>query len=126
MQLVLLVALGGAIGSVGRYLIGLHIAARYGSAYPWATLTVNVVGAFVMGLVVEWIARRLGGSAEARALLASGLLGGFTTFSAFAYDVSVLVERGGWIASLGYVLLSVIGSILALYAGLVLARTLLP
>ena len=126
MQLVALAALGGAIGSAARYLVGLAFAARFGSHYPWATLMVNVAGSFLMGLVVETVARRFGASDPMRVFLATGILGGFTTFSAFAYDFSVLTARNGELSGVIYVAASVTASILALYAGLALARWAFP
>jgi CrcB protein len=126
MQLVALAAIGGAIGSALRYLVGLAFVTRFGPAYPWATLTVNVVGCFAMGMIVETIARRFGTSDTLRTFLMTGVLGGFTTFSAFALDFSALTARSGAISGLVYVIASVVASILALYAGLALARWAMP
>ncbi|WP_187971372.1 fluoride efflux transporter CrcB [Aquibium microcysteis] len=122
MKDIAIVALGGAIGAALRHMAGLVILRLAGAGFPWGTLTVNVVGSFVMGLFIELLARRFGASNELRLLVATGLLGGFTTFSSFSLDVAVLWERGLAAAALAYVLASVICSISALFAGLWLVR----
>ncbi|UGX87333.1 fluoride efflux transporter CrcB [Phyllobacterium meliloti] len=122
MNAILLVASGGAIGSVARYLAGLLMTRILGAAFPWGTLTVNVVGGLLMGLFIELLARRFDGSNELRLFVAVGIMGGFTTFSSFSLDVALLWERGEVFSALIYVLLSVILSIGALFLGLWLAR----
>jgi len=122
MNAILLVASGGAIGSVARYLVGVGIARAFGVAFPYGTLAVNVIGGFLMGLFIELLARRFDGSPELRLFIAIGILGGFTTFSSFSLDVVVLWERGELATALFYVLASVILSIGALFLGLWLAR----
>ena len=118
----LLVAAGGAIGSLTRYLVGLWALRAFGPAFPWGTLGVNVVGSFAIGLFGETILRRFGGSELLRLLLVTGFLGGFTTFSAFSLDTAVLFERGEMGAAALYVLASVGLSLVAVFAGLALAR----
>jgi CrcB protein len=125
MRMLLLVALGGALGSVGRYLVGVGSVKAWGAAFPWGTLIVNAAGCFAMGLVIEVISARYHGSAELRAFLAAGVLGGFTTFSAFALDFAVLLERKAHWAAAGYLVASVGLSIAGVFAGLALARALL-
>jgi fluoride exporter len=122
MNAILLVASGGAIGSVARYLVGVGMARAFGVAFPYGTLAVNVIGGFLMGLFIELLARRFEGSPELRLFIAIGILGGFTTFSSFSLDVAVLWERGDFAIALFYVLASVILSIGALFLGLWLAR----
>lgn len=122
MNAILLVASGGAIGSVARYLVGVGMARAFGVAFPYGTLAVNVIGGFLMGLFIELLARRFEGSPELRLFIAIGILGGFTTFSSFSLDVAVLWERGELAIALFYVLASVILSIGALFLGLWLAR----
>ncbi|PSH69479.1 fluoride efflux transporter CrcB [Phyllobacterium brassicacearum] len=122
MNAILLVASGGAIGSVARYLVGILMARILGVAFPWGTLTVNIVGGLLMGLFIELLARRFEGSPELRLFVAIGVLGGFTTFSSFSLDFAVLWERGDLAAAFFYVLASVILSIGALFFGLWLAR----
>lgn len=118
----LLVMLGGALGSGARFLTGRLTLALLGPNYPWGTLTVNLVGGLLMGLLAGGLARFVDGGENARYLLGVGVLGGFTTFSAFSLDTIVMIERGDWVPALGYVLASVIGSILALAGGLMLMR----
>lgn len=118
----LIVALGGAVGASLRHLVNLASLRAFGPNFPWGTLTVNILGSFVMGVFVEWLIRRSGASNELRLLIATGLLGGFTTFSAFSLDVAVLWERGAALTASIYVVASVLLSIAALFAGLALAR----
>ena len=121
----LAVALGGAFGSVGRYFIAGQALRLMGPNFPWGTLTVNVVGSLMMGILVETLALRLSVTPEVRAFLVVGFLGGFTTFSAFSLDVSVLIERNQTVAAMSYVVTSVVLSVGALFAGLALVRRLL-
>lgn len=117
-----LVMLGGALGAGGRYFAGRVAIALGGGGYPWGTLFVNVTGALAMGLLVGGLARAAAPQENARLLLGVGVLGGFTTFSAFALDIVVMVDRGAWGVALGYALASVIGSVLALFCGLAIVR----
>ncbi len=119
-----LVAAGGAIGSVFRYLVGVWSVRLAGVNFPWGTLTVNVVGSFLIGLLVELVARRLNASMEMRLFLVTGVLGGFTTFSSFSLDAVSLFERGALGLSAVYVLASLSVSIAAVFAGLALGRNL--
>lgn len=118
----MLVALGGAIGASGRYLVSVATVRFLGVGFPWGTLVVNVVGSFLMGVLIAYFAKRTGIAQEWRVLLATGVLGGFTTFSAFSLDAVFLWERGAHFSSIGYVFGSVLFSILALFVGLVLVR----
>ncbi|HEY0290936.1 MAG TPA: fluoride efflux transporter CrcB [Hansschlegelia sp.] len=120
---VLLVALGGALGSVARYLVNVCATRMFGLGFPWGTLTVNVVGGFVMGLLAALLALK-GGSQELRVFLLTGVLGGFTTFSAFSLDTVTLWERGEIGLAGAYVAASFSLSICALVAGLALGRAL--
>lgn len=113
------VALGGAAGAVARYATGLATARVLGAGFPWGTLTVNVVGSFLMGILAV-VLMQSGGRFSP--LLMTGLLGGFTTFSAFSLDAVTLFERGQVGLAVAYVAASVGVSILALVAGLLLAR----
>jgi fluoride exporter len=124
MRLLLLATVGGALGSGARHLVNVAVTRAMGPAFPWATLTVNVVGSFLMGFLVELILRRFGGSVEMRTFLATGILGGFTTFSAFTLDVSALMGRGDHTGAVTYIVASVAISLIALYAGLVLSKVL--
>lgn len=116
------VALGGALGASLRYLTGVATLRLMGPGFPWGTLTVNVLGSFAMGVLVVTLAH-LGGNRFAP-LLMTGLLGGFTTFSAFSLDAVTLYERGEVAMAGGYVAASVVLSLAALFAGLLVARSL--
>ena len=119
----LLVAAGGAIGASLRHLVNLASLRLAGPSFPWSTMAVNVAGSFAMGVFVELLARRFNASNELRLFIATGVLGGFTTFSAFSLDFAVLWERGAALPALAYAITSVLGSILALFLGLWLARS---
>ena len=116
----LIVAAGGALGAVARYGIGRWLPA---SAWPWGTLTVNVVGGLIMGALTGWLAFRGGAQAESIRLFAAvGVLGGFTTFSAFSLETALMIERRQFATAGGYVAASVVLSIAALFLGLMVAR----
>jgi fluoride exporter len=123
MQNILLVAIGGGIGAGLRHLVNMA-AMRLGSAFPWGTLAINIAGCFVMGVFIEVLARRFNASSELRLFVATGILGGFTTFSAFSLDFAVLWERGAVLPAFFYVLASVLGSLASVFLGLWLARSL--
>ncbi len=117
------VAAGGAVGALARFHLGRAVsgAAGPGSQFPWATLAVNVIGCLAMGLLAGWLARGAGNEA-ARLLLGVGLLGGFTTFSAFGLEMVALVERGSPSLAFAYALASVIAGVGALWLGLYTIR----
>lgn len=122
-MLVFYVAIGGAFGAVCRYLLGGWIGSPGGGLFPWATLIVNVVGSFVMGALAAWLSKALPAhQAELRALLAVGVLGGFTTFSAFSLETALLAEKGQWVLAAGYVIASVLLCVAALLGGLAMVR----
>ena len=120
----LLVGLGGAIGAMARYGVGLAaMRLAPGATWPWATLTVNVVGGLLMGLLVGWMAERAGaGQENIRLLGAVGVLGGFTTFSAFSLETVLMIERRQFGMAAGYVAVSVVVAIAALMVGLMVSR----
>ncbi|MEM8812746.1 MAG: fluoride efflux transporter CrcB [Pseudomonadota bacterium] len=120
-----LVAAGGAIGASCRHLVGVAAFKLIGPGFPFGTLIANVVGCFAMGVLVEMLALKFHAGQEIRLFLATGLLGGFTTFSAFSLDFATLVERGHAVQAGSYLLASVFLSILALFAGLHLTRSIL-
>ncbi len=123
MRLLLLAAIGGAVGSGARHLVNVAMLAWLGPGFPWATFTVNLVGSLLMGIVVESLMTFSGDQAAAwRVFLATGILGGFTTFSAFSLDVWVLYDRGQFLALFLYVTLSFVLAIGALLAGMALVR----
>jgi fluoride exporter len=121
---IFIVAAGGALGSVCRYLVGVGAYRLLGHGFPWGTLAVNVAGSFAIGVFIELLALRFSGSPALRLAVATGFLGGFTTFSTFSLDTLALWERGQPALAAGYVAASVILSLGGLVAGLALVRTL--
>ncbi len=124
MTRLLIVAAGGALGAVARYGVGVWTQRLFSAAqWPWATLTVNVVGGLLMGLLAGWLAFRGGAHGESLRLFAAvGVLGGFTTFSAFSLEAALMIERRQLAMAGGYVAASVVLSIAALFIGLMVAR----
>jgi len=119
-----LVAIGGGIGAGARHLVNMGMMRLLGASFPWGTMFVNITGSFIMGAFVELLARRFGASNELRMFVATGILGGYTTFSSFSLDFAALSERGALAPALAYVLVSVVGGILALFAAFWLVRSL--
>jgi fluoride exporter len=112
---------GGAIGAALRYLTGAALAARGAADWPWGTFAVNLIGGFAMGLLAAAVLR--GSASEPiRLFIGVGVLGGFTTFSAFSLESFQMIERGQFGLAGGYALASVIGSVAALAAGFALVR----
>lgn len=122
MNSLFLVMAGGAVGAGARHLTGLAVLRAFGPGWPWGTLSVNLIGGALMGVLVGVLARHGAGGDQARLLLGVGVLGGFTTFSAFSLDVALMLERGDWWPAVGYIAVSVVGSVAALVAGLSLMR----
>jgi CrcB protein len=119
---IIAVAVGGAAGSVARYLVVLGCVRLCGPLFPWGTLAVNVTGSFAMGVLAA-VLFRFGAFAETvRHLVMVGFLGGFTTFSSFSLDVFGLAQRGETVAAAGYLLASVIFSVGGLFVGLKVAQ----
>lgn len=116
------VAAGGAIGASARYAVNLTALRLFGAGFPVATLGVNVLGSFLMGLLAVALAERGGALSP---FLLTGVLGGFTTFSAFSLDTLALWERGQAGLAVTYVILSVAASLLAVFAGLAIGRSIL-
>ncbi|MBI1405190.1 MAG: fluoride efflux transporter CrcB [Caulobacter sp.] len=125
MEKLLMVAAGGAAGSTLRYLTGVAAGRWTGLAWPWGTLSVNILGGLLMGLLVGVLAHRGGADQERwRLLLGVGFLGGFTTFSAFTLETALMIERKALGQAFSYALVSVAFSLAALFAGMMLARRL--
>jgi len=126
MQAFLLVFLGAGIGGSLRHGVNLLALRHAGSDFPYGTLIINVAGSFVMGILAAWFASKAGASTEqpVKLFLMTGVLGGFTTFSAFSLETMALWERGEIGAAAFYVILSVILSLLGLVAGMALVRSL--
>lgn len=124
MKLLILASAGGAIGAGLRFLVNQAFATRGVNGFPWATLTVNIAGAFLMGIVMTLVFQKFSGSPEIRAFFATGILGGLTTFSAFTYEVSQLIALDGPVSprTLIYIAGSVLLSLSALYAGMAVSR----
>ncbi len=118
-----LVAAGGALGAVLRFWLSGLVMRFAGAGWPWGTLAVNVLGGFAMGLLAGWLAGRAEGGQALRLFLGVGLLGGFTTFSAFSLEIMGLLERREIASALGYAGLSVFATLAALAAGLALMRS---
>ena len=119
------IALGGAFGAVTRHFIELWSGMLLGDGFPWGTLTVNVVGCFAMGVLVELMTLAWSPSVEMRAFLTVGILGALTTFSTFSLDIAVLHGRGETLLAASYVLVSVVASIVAIFVGLAVMRAIL-
>jgi fluoride exporter len=123
MNNVLLVALGGGLGAALRHGVNLVALRLLGPNFPWGTFTINIAGSLAMGIFIELLARRFSGSEGLRLFVATGILGGFTTFSSFSLDFAVLWQRGAVGAALGYVAGSVALSLAAVFVGFWLAKT---
>jgi len=124
MAVLLAVALGGALGSVGRYLISTVVLPAAGpNAMPWGTLTVNVVGSFLYALLFVVLNQYLPHGATLRVALLAGFLGGFTTFSSFSFETVRLFQEGQSLLAILYVLASVLSCLLAVWLGLSLIKT---
>jgi CrcB protein len=119
----LLVAVGGALGSVARYGAGVLVGRAWGSDFPLGTMLINIVGSLIMGLLVGYLTRFTPPwQAEARLFVAVGILGGFTTFSSFSLDTIAMMERGDVGEAIAYVLICVLVGVAALYGALILMR----
>ena len=117
MRLVLLAALGGALGTMARYLTVAAATRVLGPDFPWGTFAVNIGGSLAIGALMAAIGQWWGGSADLRVLLVTGFLGGFTTFSAYSFDILQLIERRAMLEALLYAFGSVFFSLLAVAAG---------
>jgi CrcB protein len=118
----LLVFFGGGLGATLRHVINVSCAKCWGTAFPYGTFIINVTGSTVMGLIAGYLAFKGEASQPWRLLLMTGILGGYTTFSAFSLDSALLYERGELGLAAAYVLGSVVLSIAGLFAGLALVR----
>ncbi len=119
-----MVALGGALGSLIRYLVAGAVQPAWWPGFPFGIFVVNITGGLAMGLIVALAALKLNLTPELRAFLTTGILGGYTTFSTFSLDSAMLMERGAYAQAGAYVIGSVVLSVMALFAGLWIVRVL--
>jgi CrcB protein len=121
----ILVGFGGALGAIARYMLGVASGRTLGTAWPYGTFAANLIGGLCMGLLVGWLAHRGGADQERwRLLLGVGVLGGFTTFSAFSLEVALMIQRREVVGAAAYASASVGLAVVALFAGLLIARRL--
>jgi len=122
MNLILSIAAGGALGAVLRHFMAYRVSTVFGTGFPIGTLSVNVLGSFLLGLMVTLFAEKLNLSQEVRAFLTVGLMGGFTTFSAFSMETVLLLERHNYSGAALYILVSVGLAVGALVIGIMAGR----
>ena len=122
-QTVLFVGAGGAVGAMGRFVLGRFMLQIMGPGYPWGTLAANVLGALLMGMVAELFALKLSVSHNVQAALMAGVLGGFTTFSAFSLETALMIERNEWLGAASYAAMSVVFCVGALFLGMAIIRS---
>jgi len=120
----LLISAGAVTGANLRYWVATYFAARLGQAFPYGTLFINITGSFVLGFALTLVANRIVVDPGYRLLIGTGFLGAYTTFSAFSYDMVVLLERGDLLLALANAGASLFGSIIAAYLGVAVARLL--
>ena len=126
MTKLMLIFLGGGLGALARYLVGVRALASFGSAWPYGTFLVNVVGGLAMGVLVASLAHRGGPNQQNwQLLLGVGVLGGFTTFSAFSLEAALMIEKRAYVPAFSYAAASVLLSVFALFLGMILTRRLL-
>ena len=124
MSMLFSVAAGGALGAVARYLFAAQVSRLFGTGFPWGIFATNVLGSFIMVVLVEGFALRWNLSSEVRAFLTVGILGGFTTFSSFSLDAALMLQRHDYGMAAAYIVGSVALSVAALFAGLAMVRAL--
>lgn len=124
-SLLMYAALGGAVGTIARYVLTTIIQGRAGSSFPFATLLINVTGSVLLGFLMRFTLEGATASPEIRLLWTTGFCGGFTTFSTFSYETARLIEDGEWRRGAVYIVTSVVISLGGTFAGFALARGLL-
>jgi fluoride exporter len=123
MGVVIAVGVGGGLGALLRYFLASALQPAWWPGFPFGIFIVNITGGLAMGVITELAALKLQMTPEMRAFLTTGILGGYTTFSTFSLDSALLMERGAYVQALTYIVGSVVLSILALFAGLWIIRT---
>jgi CrcB protein len=118
------VASGGAIGAMMRYLLSSHVAQWFGASFPYGTLLVNVTGAFLIGAAFEYFIKFLPDAHELKAFIIIGVLGGFTTFSAFSIEVYWLYQKGAFLSAIAYIASSITLGVLGVAAGMFFIKAL--
>jgi len=122
MKIVLIIAVGGAAGALGRHLVAGYFGQLMGGGFPWAILIVNVIGSFLLGVITELAAQSVLVTPEIKALMAVGFLGAFTTFSTFSLDIVALCERGQWSFAFLYIFASVFMAVFGLVGGVMVVK----
>jgi CrcB protein len=122
MNIALAVGAGGAVGSVLRYTLTNAVVRAVGTAFPYGTVLVNVIGSFVIGIMYVWLMERMGARPELRAFLIVGVLGGFTTFSSFSLETVTLLMQDSYTKAAANVVLSVLLCVGCTWLGIQLAR----
>ncbi len=119
---ILLVGIGGGIGSIFRYLTSVFVAKYYANSFPLATLIANILGCFLIGIIMGFLSKSQFGSQDLKWLLVTGFCGGYTTFSAFGYENINLMQNGNSALAFGYIALSIIIGLFAVWLGLFVTR----
>jgi CrcB protein len=120
----LVIALGAILGANARYLVGLYVAERFGAAFPYGTMIINVTGSLVIGFFLTLVSERLAVSPLWRLFFATGFLGAYTTFSAYTYEAAILLRSGLYVPALVYLLGSVVAGMVGVLAGIAAAERL--
>ena len=116
------IGLGGFLGANARYFLGRAMVERYGAAFPWGTLAVNLTGAFLIGVIAEWLLMRQDAPESWRLFLVIGVLGGYTTFSSYALEIVALLRDDKLLRAMAYLLVSNVAGIALCFLGVALVK----
>ncbi|ACT59736.1 fluoride efflux transporter CrcB [Hirschia baltica] len=122
MQNIVLVALGGAIGATARYSLSGFMLRVFGPGMPWGTFSANILGSLLLGVLTGWLAFKIDGGNNWRLFLATGVMGGFTTFSTFSLETMLMIERKAYLQAASYALGTLALGVIAMFIGLMIAR----